>query len=330
MQTLRGLVAGELMVKQLPGLRERLQTPWSLQGWVLGEGEVAFHNKLADCDALIGGFVGSTPVVAPRLKLLQIPFTGHDWLDPILLPVGCTVCNTYEHEIPIAEYVLLAMLEWQIGLRRLDREFRAGNWRHSFMFPEAPFHGELYGKTLGLVGYGHIGQETAKRAVGFGMRVLAVSRRARPTPEPLTRLATLDALDWLLEESDYVVLSCPLTEATRGLMNAQRLARMRAGAVLINVARGAVVDETALYRALMDGTLGGAVLDVWYRYPDAEEPAPRPSRLPFHGLPNVIMTPHCSTWTAEHLRRRWDFIAANLDRLARGEALLNVVDQPGS
>jgi len=329
-KTLTGLVVGKLMVRQAPGLRERLTTPWTIREWVPEEGEAAFHERVADCDALIGGHVGGTPLPAPHLKLLQIPFTGHDWLDPDLLPAGCVVCNTYEHEIPIAEYVLLCMLEWQIGLRRLDREFRAGNWRHSFMFPDAPFHGELYGKTVGLVGYGHIARETAQRAASFGMRVVAVSRRPREAPAPLAWYDTLDGLDRLLAESDYVVLSCPLTVETRGLFDAARLARMKPGAVLVNVARGGVVDEDALYAALMDGPLGGAVLDVWYRYPGAEDPSPRPSRWPFHGLPNVIMTPHCSTWTAEHLARRWDFVAANLDRLARGEALLNVVESPGA
>jgi phosphoglycerate dehydrogenase-like enzyme len=135
----------------------------------------------------------------------------------------------------------------------------------------------------------------------------------------------LDRLDAFLAECDFVILSIALTPETAGLIDARRLALMRRDAVLVNLARGPVVDERALYEALTGGTIAGAVIDVWWRYPDAADPNPRPSAYPFHALPNVMMTPHSSQWTEQMMDRRWDMIVANLRRLHRGEPLRDVV-----
>ena len=100
---------------------------------------------------------------------------------------------------------------------------------------------------------------------------------------------------------------------------------MKRSAFLVNIARGAIVDEDALYVALRDGTIGGAAIDVWWQYPNAAEPERRPSRHPFHELPNVIMTPHCSGWTGGMVARRWAEVADNINRFVRAEPLINVV-----
>jgi phosphoglycerate dehydrogenase-like enzyme len=134
-----------------------------------------------------------------------------------------------------------------------------------------------------------------------------------------------ERLDELLEVSDYVVVCCPLTESTHGMLDGARLARLKRGAFLINVARAEIVDELALYEALRERRLAGAALDVWYRYPaDAGQPM-LPASLPFGELENVIMTPHLSAWTEEMVERRWKKIAANLDALAEGRPLGNLV-----
>jgi phosphoglycerate dehydrogenase-like enzyme len=139
----------------------------------------------------------------------------------------------------------------------------------------------------------------------------------------------MDGIDDLLPQCDFVLIACPLTAETRGLIDARRLRLMRPQAVLVNVARAAIVDEEALFQALSSRSIAGAVLDVWYAYPTAEEPQAKPSRFPFESLDNVTMTPHASAWTDELIARRWRFIAANLDRFARGEALQNVVIRDG-
>jgi len=129
----------------------------------------------------------------------------------------------------------------------------------------------------------------------------------------------------MLGECDIVVLSCVLTSETTGLIDGRRLAAMKPGAFLVNLARGPIAREQALYRALRDGVIGGAALDTWWRYPSADDPAPRPSRYPFHEPPNVIMTPHCSPRTDGTTEPRSRDVARNIDRFVRGEPLENVV-----
>ena len=126
-------------------------------------------------------------------------------------------------------------------------------------------------------------------------------------------------------ECDTVAICTALGPETTGLITAQLLALMKPTAFLINIARGQVIDEDAIYEALRDHAIGGAALDVWWDYPNAADPNRRGSRHPFHELPNTIVTPHNSGWTAGMVRRRWDEIADNLHRFCRGDSLINLV-----
>jgi phosphoglycerate dehydrogenase-like enzyme len=202
--------------------------------------------------------------------------------------------------------------------------FRAGSWEASLQ-GGGTRHGELLGQTVGIVGYGGIGREVARRAAPFGVRLLAANRSPIGDAAPVERVYSLAELDRMLPQCDVVVIACALAAETQGLIDARRIALMKPGALLINIARGQVVDEEALYAALRDGRLGGAAIDVWWRYPTPAEPQARPSRFPFHELPNVLMTPHCSGFTDGTADRRWGDLADNLDRFIRGEALHNVV-----
>jgi phosphoglycerate dehydrogenase-like enzyme len=154
-------------------------------------------------------------------------------------------------------------------------------------------------------------------------------RQSQPIAEsaPAEVVYSLAEIDRMLPLCDTVLIACALAPETKGLIDARRLALMKRGALLINVARAAIVDEDALYAALKDGQLGGAALDVWWQYPTPAEPERRPSRRPFHELPNVLITPHSSSSSDATADRRWSVVAANLDRFARGEKLENIVLQ---
>jgi phosphoglycerate dehydrogenase-like enzyme len=185
------------------------------------------------------------------------------------------------------------------------------------------FHREIYGKTLGLLGYGHVGKLVAKRAQAFGMRVHVVSRTGcAPEADRADPIANLKAM---LKVADFVVIACPLTPETRGLIGDAELNSMKPSAILINIARAAIVDQDALYDVLAHRRIGGATLDVWYEYPTAATPNVQPARFAFEELPNVHCTAHSSAWTEEMFERRFAIIAENLERLYSGRQLLNVI-----
>ncbi len=317
------LLAGDMGHPWKQWLQEHLTTDWDIQTWARDEPFEQFAELIVTADAIAAGPVkGDWPAV-PKLRLYNIPFTGFEWLDPSTLPTSCAVCNSRAHEIAMAEYIMGTMIERQIGFSADDRQFRRDNW-NGLMPGVGPVHGELYGKTLGIIGYGLIGREVAKRADAFGMRVVGISRSAPVETAPLAWFGDMSDMDRLLQESDVVLMALPLSDATTGLFDAACFEKMKPEAIFMNVGRGPIVVEEALFDALKAQRIRGAVIDVWYQYPTRTEPDPAPSRFPFHELDNVLMTPHNSARTEETRIRRWDGIAANLDALARGEPLQNV------
>jgi phosphoglycerate dehydrogenase-like enzyme len=182
----------------------------------------------------------------------------------------------------------------------------------------------MSGSTLGILGFGHIGKAVAARATAFDVTV-HVANRGKVVSDHVDRSFGLDELTRFWGDLDNVVVTLPLVAETRGIVGADAFARMRPDAVLINVARGPVVDEQALYDALQNGRIGGAVIDTWYQYPAPGGGGCMPSKLPFHQLTNIVMTPHMSGWTDGTIRRRQQVMADNIRRRLRGEACVNVV-----
>jgi phosphoglycerate dehydrogenase-like enzyme len=281
------------------------------------------RGVFATADVIVANrFSGSVP--NPRgLKLLHVPAAGFDTIDMDAVPAGAAVCNSFGHEQAIAEFVLAALLARVVPLADADARLRRGDWSYWAGAPERA-HGELSEMTLGLFGFGHIGRTIARRAKAFDMTVVVANRSAVPA-SPLVdgAFALGDAAFW--SAADAIVASLPLTEGTRGIVGKAEFAAMRPDAVILNVGRGPVIDEQALYDALTSGQIGGAVIDTWYHYPTGDEASVLPASLPFHELRNVVMTPHMSGWTRGTIRRRRDLIARNVNHLAAGEPLENVV-----
>jgi phosphoglycerate dehydrogenase-like enzyme len=217
------------------------------------------------------------------------------------------------HAIPISEHIIGAILAFSRGFLRALAAQREGRWdRYS---PD-----EAAGKTLGLIGYGPIARRTAMLAQALGMEVRVLRNTPQATPDPgVAQVYGPGELRALLAASDYVVLAAPLTPATRHLIDAAALAAMKPGAVLINISRGGLVDEPALVRALQEGRIGGAALDVF-----AEEPLPPAS--PLWALPNVLITPHLAGANPHYNRRATELFCDNLRRYLAGAPLLNRVD----
>ncbi|MEO5989114.1 MAG: D-2-hydroxyacid dehydrogenase [Candidatus Eisenbacteria bacterium] len=224
------------------------------------------------------------------------------------------------HARSMAEHTIGIMLAFVRKLHWSRDAQQAARWDATAQERESPVFGTLAGATIGLVGFGHVGRGIAELARGLGMRVIAVRRHPALDPAPADEQWGVERLHDLLAASDWVVLCAPHTSSTRGLIGSAELACMPAHARLVNLGRGALVDEPALVAALRDGRIAGASLDVF-----AEEPLPKDS--PLWGMREVIVTPHVSGFGPRYWERAMEQFAANLRRHICGEPLENVVDK---
>jgi phosphoglycerate dehydrogenase-like enzyme len=255
------------------------------------------------------------------VELWQAVTTGLDHTEvEYILSKGIRLANTPGpfSAVALAEHVVFLMLFLAKTFRESERSLRAG-----IMY--RPLNDELAGATLGLVGLGASGKELARRAVALGMRVLALDAQELPADEVAALgvewLGGPDKLDELLARSDYVSLHVPLTKATTGLIDREKLALMKPTAILVNVARGGIVDETALAEALEAGRLRGAGIDVYSKEPPAAD-------NPLLRLDNVVATPHVAGTTYGTSRRRAEACVENILRIADGLPPLYEVTSP--
>ena len=293
----------------------------TLSDGLTGPGERAAFES---AEVIVGIRLTAAEPVPEALRLYHAPAAGTDMIDPACLPAGARLCNAFGHETAIAEYVMAALLARHVPLARADARLREGHWDYWAGRPGA-LRTELGDQTIGLVGFGHIGQAIAARAKAFGMRTVVANRSPVATGPLVDESHPLAALATAMGRCDIVVVSLPFTDKTRGLIGAAELAAMRPDGVIVNVGRGPVIDQDALYAALAENRIGGAIIDTWYDYPTGEAPVRLPAARPFHTLANCLLTPHMSGWTSGTVRRRQETIAANIRRLQRGEALENVV-----
>lgn len=265
--------------------------------------DTGLWNKRAELESLAAGAVclvvrNRTRVdaalldKAPKLKVIGRLGVGLDNIDMAACKArGVAVCPAIgANAVSVAEYVITTTLVLLRGPAYLSSvRVAAGEWPRE----EMSRGGEAAGRRFGIVGYGSIGQTVGVRARGLGMHVVAHDDYL-PSDSPAWEHAERATLDELLDTCDVVTLHCPLTPETRGLIGAREFARMRKGAILINTARGGVVDEPALAEALRSGHLGGAAVDVF-----TIEPIDEPTAAIFRNVPNLILTPHVAGVTLE-------------------------------
>ena len=304
-------------------------------------------QKIADSADALGEDIATAQVLytwkaiphphdAPNLRWIQFHNAGIDSVldHPIFAESDIAITTASGiHAIQMAEYTFSQILAFAHHVPEMLEDQLASRWPDHRWDRYEPT--ELYGATLGIVGYGSIGRQIAHIGQAFGMKILAMKRDLRhlesenPIAEPNTgdpdgsipdRIYPPEALHSMLSECDFVVLTVPLTPATHHMINQAALKAMRTTGILINVARGPVVDEIALVEALQNGTIRGAGLDVF-----AEEPLPEDS--PLWKLPNVILSPHVAGFSSNYDRRAVDLFAENLRRFLDGEPLLNQVSR---
>jgi phosphoglycerate dehydrogenase-like enzyme len=254
---------------------------------------------------------------APNLRWIHIIGAGIEPLLPLdWMPDGMVLTNNSGvHVEKTRESAMMALLMLHGRLPAMITQQRQHLWRPIFT-------SRISGRRLLVVGVGDMGGGIAAAGRSLGLRVTGVRRSGAPHPD-VERMVTLDALETVLPEADFVALAAPLTPETRGMLNRRRLALMKPGAAIYNVGRGGLIDHVALAECLRSGAISGAVLDVF----DPEEPLPASS--PLWDTPNLVIMPHVTSDDLDtYLPDTFDMVFANVMRLARGEKLLNRVD-PG-
>ena len=285
--------------------------------------EAEFARALPGAEVLFAwGLARRLAGEASALRWLHTPLAGVDRvLNPELVKSAIRVTSSRGvNSIAVAEHTLALILAMTRGVADAVRAQAERRWAQQDLYGRNPHLEEVRGKLLGILGLGDIGRELAVRARALGMKVWGLVRTARPKPDCVDRLLLPGKEDALIRESDVLVLAVPLTRATHGMIGERQLKRMKHTALLVNIGRGELVQESALVRALREGWLAGAGLDVF-----ATEPLPPSS--PLWTLPQVVMTPHVAGTHPQYMARSADLFVQNLKRYVAGKTLINEVDK---
>lgn len=282
------------------------------------------EEQIRDAEVVVSWLLTEEAAKAAR-KLRWLHCTSaavHQLLYPEIVNSDIILTNGSEvHAAVVAEHIIALVLALARKLPEAARFQQRRQWGQQDIWRIQPHPREVAGATLGLIGLGNIGREAARRAAALGMRVIAVREHPeKGGPETVAKVFGPAQIDTMLAQSDYVVLAAPVTSTTKNLISAARLAHMKPDARLINVGRGPLVDEDALIRALREGRIAGAALDVF-----VEEPLPSDS--PLWDMEHVLITPHTGSNSDKQWERQYALVAENLRLYLNHEPLLSVVDK---
>jgi D-2-hydroxyacid dehydrogenase (NADP+) len=279
-------------------------------------------EELPDTDIFLGYSLRPKQLQdAKKLKWIHSTAMGvAQLMYPELRDSGILVTNPRGvFSVPMAEHAMGLLLALARNFPDCVRQQDQSHWSQQELWDKPQHLTELNGQVLLIVGYGSIGRELARRAKSFDMRVWGVTRSGKDVLTHAERVLPASQLDEVLPQADYVVISAPETPETKHLMGAPQFARMKPGARLINVARGSLLDESALVRSLTSGTLGGAALDV-------AETEPLPPESPLWKAPNLLITPHTSAVSDRLWHRQTSLFLELLERWFDGREIFNRVD----
>ena len=300
------------------GDMERLRVVAPNVEFIVAKNKEEAIEKIPDADAAYGGawldrdiFLAATD----KLRWVQIGGAGVDaTLYPEMVESDVILTNASgAFDIPISEHVFSMILCFSRGLNMFIRHQLEGVWRGTSLM-------QLAGQTILIIGLGSIGLAVAQRAHGFEMRILAIDPMATEKPDYVEQLEKPDKLQDLLPETDFVAICCPLTKSTFKMIGEAEFQKMKPSSHIINIARGKIIDEASLIRALQEKRIAGAGLDVF-------EQEPLPADSPLWQMPNVIITTHAAGVSPPTGERSFQIFAENLKRFVASEPLINVVDK---
>ncbi|MHA2004193.1 MAG: 2-hydroxyacid dehydrogenase [Candidatus Thorarchaeota archaeon] len=266
---------------------------------------------------------------AKNLKMIQTLGAGIDKIDrqAVLRRGDIIVCNNPVNAPEVAEYATMLLLSAAKHIITSDKTLRKGDWTYGWGSPNPNV--EIRNKTCLIIGLGNIGSEIAKRLKGFDLTLKAVSRTGTSSNLHLVdNITSLEKMKTFVQESDFIILSLPLTDMSREMINEEVISWMKSTAILVNISRGEIVDETALYHALKEKRILGAALDVWWNYPQfgkAEMKYPS-SNFPYHELDNLVLSPHRAAYSVNTERAHIKYAGENILRFVGGNRPFHVVD----
>lgn len=265
---------------------------------------------------------------SPALEAVIIPWAGVPKETRELLSEfpHLRVHNLHYNAAATAEMAVALLLAAAKNIIPIDRVFRDHDWTPRYLTNPSIL---LEGKQALILGYGEIGRRVSKICLGFGLRIIAVRRSIQETEvEGQIEIYPSSDLSSLLSRADFLIVCLPETPETKGMIGEEEIDRLPDGAIVVNIARGEVIQEKALYEALSNGKLASAGLDVWYQYPEMEEDGKNtaPSKFPFHELENVVMSPHRAGGWVQSANARMEHLAHLLNNAARNEPMENLVD----
>lgn len=241
---------------------------------------------------VLGNYIDEDLLKAGSIDMIQNPFAGVENFDfPLLRKYGVGLCNSHSNAEAVAEHALGLMLSIGRKIPYHHDLLKEGKWNRD-QKEENIFSVSLRDKKIGIIGYGEIGRSLARLLEPFNPSLMAIVRNKNKTYDELDFLGDMEDLDYVMEEADFLVLAVPLTEKTKGLINEKNIAKMKDTAFIINVSRGRIIEEEAIYKALKERKIQGAAIDTWYNYPEGFKGDLDPSIYPIHKLNNVVLSPH--------------------------------------
>ena len=266
---------------------------------------------------------------ASKLRMIQAFGAGIDKIDheAVREREEIVVCNSHANAAEVSEYTIMLLLAAAKNIIVSDRELRKGDWSRGWGGSRPNI--EIRGKTCLLIGLGNVASAIAERLKPFGVQLHAVTRTGSSAKADLVaKVSSIRNMESAVRDADFIILALPLTKDSKCLVDERFLSWMKPSSILVNISRGPIVDEAALYAALAEGRIGGAALDVWWEYPRKRKGVIKPpsNDFAFHELDNVVLSPHRAAYSEGIMNEQIRFVGENILRFIRGEKPWNVVD----
>lgn len=296
MEKTKVLMTTELSPSQTEYIRTSLGQEFNL---ILPEEftEDGILKHISDVKILLGDNINKNMIEKSKVELIQVPWAGVENLDfPLLRNYDIPVCNSHSNAIAVAEYAVGLLLGIAKKIPYHDNLLRSGDWnriKKQEKNSEIQYSSYVSNKTIGFIGYGNIGKNIAKLMKGFNPKIMAIVSDKTRKYDEVDFIGDATDINYVLENSDYIIVATALTEETRGMLNKENLIKMKKTSYIINISRGRIIDEEALYYVLENRLIAGAGIDTWYNYPKESLDITYPSKkYDFHKLSNIIISPH--------------------------------------